>query len=222
MTDYLSHKRTVSSTYRPVPLQTLFKPENKFIRDKRDLHNLEPQDNVASDSFHRRSYSTTCQKNAFKSSPNPTPPPKPLKNSEFIGVLNAASIYFEEEQRNPIIFPPCELDFIREKIQNAFDKNSEIQKEIESLQQEYKEMCDYIEEQKQSKETLDKSIQSLKALNLRIDNDIVQASTTLNSIKASTVNSFSTESARTQPPSPVPIKYKPLSKRMQRNYVNNK
>jgi hypothetical protein len=82
-------------------------------------------------------------------------------------------------------------------------------------------MCIYIEEQKQKKKTFDTSIQTLKAVNERLDNDIDQAMSTFKSMKEGLLHSIWNET-KTQQLCPAPIKYKPISNRMHRSYSLNK
>ncbi|OMJ72006.1 hypothetical protein SteCoe_29650 [Stentor coeruleus] len=217
MNNFLSHKRATSNTLTGIPMQPLFKQEIKSIRDKKKLQDPDYPENNSSNSFHRRSFSTLSQKAAFEPSPNPTPPLKTQKESEFLGLLNAASTYFDEIQKNPIDFPPCEFDNLKEQLDKILEENSIINQDIKELQQEYKEMFDILEEQKHNKDSLDKSIQSLKVYNERLELDITQANMMLNSVKNSSVNGFIKDGTGVYQPSPVPIKYKPISNRMHRD-----
>ncbi|OMJ71799.1 hypothetical protein SteCoe_29891 [Stentor coeruleus] len=221
MNNCFCYKRPTPNTFKAVPLQASLKIDIKPIRVLKKCKVSELREITLGNSFHRRSFSTTSQKTTLEASSSPTPPPTLTIKSKFIDILNAANCYFEEEQKNPITFPPCELDLLNKNLSVTLKKNTELNKTIEDLQKEYNEMCSYIEEQKQKKKTFDVSIQTLKSINERLDNDIAQAMSTFKSIKDSSLHSIWNE-ARTQKLSPMPIKYKPISNRMHRSYsVNN-
>lgn len=229
MNNFLSHKRAASNALVGNSIQPLFKQETKLLSDKKILLDSDFHENYSSKSiyqshpaFHRRSYSTLTQKPTFELSPNPTPPPKNPKESEFLGLLNAANTYFDETQNNPMDFPPCEFDNLNEQISKILEENSIISQDIKDLQEEYKEMCDYIEDQKHNKDFLDKTMQSLKVYNERLELDITQANMILNSVKNSSANDFLKDGSRVQHPSPMPIIYKPISNRMHRNNTYNR
>lgn len=221
MNNYFCNKRANPNAFKAAPLQPSLKIDIKPIRVLKKCKDPELHEISLGNSFLRRSFSTTSQKTTFEASSSPTPPPANAIKSKFIDFLNAANCYFEEEQKKPIIFPPCELDFLKENLSVTLKQNTEIDKQIEYLQEEYSKMCFYIEKQKQKKKTFDISIQRLKEVNERLDNDIDQAMSTFKSIKEGLLYSIWNET-KTQKLSPAPIKYKPISNRMHRSYSLNK
>jgi hypothetical protein len=136
---------------------------------------------------------------------------------DFLGVLDASEIYFNETDKQDIKFPAFEIDLLRQKNQTIQEENLEITLMTEKLNKHYLKLYSFALEQNKLQEKLESSIQSIQNYSKQLEKKLQQSKIMLNILKTQKKHLKLSEVPKTQQSSPIPIKYKPIKTRSQRN-----
>ncbi|CAG9328138.1 unnamed protein product [Blepharisma stoltei] len=223
-----NHRRTLSNTPQEFsPIQNPQQIQNSL----RKPLNVEPyREPLTPDSLNSPASSCSSQ-------------PKKINKKGFIGLLDAAITYFNQEPQIQIPAPNNEIIEMKKEIRRLTERQLEIEKANEQLLKDYSMMKAALEEQKSKKENYEKHIQSLQNYTQELENGVKKIQIELKNEQkkneqmrmAINVNESQAnerrllgrvpvwedegkkrgkeESLRVDKPSPTPIMYKPISQR---------
>lgn len=164
------------------------------------------------------------------------------KSKSFLSLINAAVSYFKQEAQFPIIFPPSEIDILKEQLDFLRSTQKELEKGNSKLAEDCEKHKILLENQSRSKKNLENVIVELKKSNMVLENslkkinleikveqkrgeDLVFFMSEQEKIRSSPQNMAVEEIDRkvkrkhvdNEKPTPKPINYKPLTQRGLRN-----
>lgn len=84
------------------------------------------------------------------------------KKKGFVSLVNAAISYFNQEAQFPIIFPPSEIDILKQQLEKLKTSYKEIEKGNNRLEEEYEEIGRGLIEEQKIKKRLEGDINELK------------------------------------------------------------
>ena len=137
------------------------------------------------------------------------------KITEFLGLLDAAETYFDEDMMSELVYPPCELDSLTDDLEKIETETQRIIAKTEKLEVNYSKLLDRVEDNIRIQEELDSKTYSLKRYSEQLDNILDETTANLEKI-INKANSSSCSKDQLSIPQAftTQIKYKPISKRI--------